>query len=454
MTSASGCASTTRTIQQSNRRKSASCLEWSAGRYKLRAMRRPSSNARSSTVSKVLRQKEKYLFPEDRSGSPVKRSKSKFPDIERALSSWAKKAQQSGHDLSDGEILEKARHFSHGVGGNTESHLKSLSTSWLEKFKQKNGLAGGRLMRRASETNITDRVHLSTGSPLLSASHSGSVISPASPTGQPSPLSGSRSDEEVPVEGMLDYGAYKHTNSQSTTSLSSAFTDAAGSSFSGSALSPTAPFTFSPDPNVGGFLSSEHSRQLATGAGSNFQRPRSQTFPTLDIEYLNQPAKSEAMTPKFQPSSTAPSSALDSPMHEMNPPPFALDTAMASPPTLHHSSSNSSMAARSATPLTTSGISSTPMGYSPSSPSQEDARRAADTLLSFMQSVVTSGIVDQNDFVIMLRLTEKLKLHQHQAAKAAGVASQSMGGLTRIPEGDSEMAPVSMGMKLEPMITG
>jgi len=257
------------------------------------------------------------------------------------------------------------------------------------------------------------------------------------------------------MEGMLDYTAYKHANSQSTTSLSSAFTDAATSSFSGSALSPTAPFTFSPDPNVGGFLPAEHNRQLAAGAGANFQRPRSQTFPTLDIEYLNQPAKSEALTPKFQPSATAPSSALDSPMHEMNPPHFALDAAMASPPTLHHSSSNSSMAARSAaTPLTTSGVSSTPLGYSPSSPTQEDARRAADTLLSFMQSVVPSGMVDQNDFVAMLKLTEKLKLHQHQVAKAAGSASQSMGGLSRIPEGDSEMPPVSMGMKLEPMMTG
>ncbi|KAN0122995.1 hypothetical protein V8E51_001321 [Hyaloscypha variabilis] len=39
-----------------------------------------------STVSKILRQREKYLFPEDRSLSPVKRAKGKYPDIERALS--------------------------------------------------------------------------------------------------------------------------------------------------------------------------------------------------------------------------------------------------------------------------------------------------------------------------------------------------------------------------------
>ena len=45
----------------------------------------------SSTVSKVLRNKEKYLVPEDGSRSPIKRSKSKFPDIERTLLNWVKK---------------------------------------------------------------------------------------------------------------------------------------------------------------------------------------------------------------------------------------------------------------------------------------------------------------------------------------------------------------------------
>lgn len=398
-------------------------------------------------MSKVLRQKEKYLFPEDRSSSPIKRTKPKFPDIERALLSWARKAQQSGHDLSDGEILEKARHFSHGVGGNSGDHVKALSSSWLEKFKQKNGIGAGRLMRRASETNIPDRAQLTGGSPSMPVSQ---PTSATSPTGQPSPLSGSRSDEDTP-EGLLEYRPYKHSNSQSTTSLSSAFTDTAASSFSGSALSPTGPFTFSPDPNHGSFLSSDPARNLAGGAASNFQRPRSQTFPTLDIEYLNQPTTTEPLTPKFQPSSTAPSSALDSPMHEMNPPPFALDTNITSPPTLRRSSSNSSMAGRSTTtPIPNSAMSSTSMGSSPISPTQEDARRAADTLLSFIQSV-GSGMVDQSEYLTVLRLTEKLKLHQHQAGKATGASH--MGSLTRIPEGDNEMPAVSMAMKVEPMIT-
>lgn len=43
-----------------------------------------------STVSKVLRQREKYLFQDEGGRSPVKRLKGRSPDIERALAVWAK----------------------------------------------------------------------------------------------------------------------------------------------------------------------------------------------------------------------------------------------------------------------------------------------------------------------------------------------------------------------------
>lgn len=45
---------------------------------------------RDSTVSKVLRQKEKYLFQDDGSRSPIKRAKGRSPDLERTLAVWAK----------------------------------------------------------------------------------------------------------------------------------------------------------------------------------------------------------------------------------------------------------------------------------------------------------------------------------------------------------------------------
>ncbi|CAN9196467.1 unnamed protein product [Alternaria alternata] len=74
-----------------------------------------------STVSKVLRQKEKYLYQDDGSRSPIKRSKGKFPDIERALSNWARNHQRQGLPLSDAIIREKARFFAQTVGELRES---------------------------------------------------------------------------------------------------------------------------------------------------------------------------------------------------------------------------------------------------------------------------------------------------------------------------------------------
>jgi hypothetical protein len=265
--------------------------------------------------------------------------------------------------------------------------------------------------------------------------------SPSSPTTQLSPLSGIRSDEETHADGLgFDFG-YKHPDSHnSTTSLASDIrTDTNNSSFSGT-MSPTGPFTFSPDPNVGGGFPMDQLR------GNDFQQQgrekRSNTFPSLNMDYVNQMA-TEPTTPRNQPASTAPSSALDSPALELAPP-FPLDTGISSPPRpLRRTSSNSSMTARSATTsVAASVMSNTPIESSPVSPSPEDARRAAATLLSYIQHV---GTFDTNEYKTIVRLTEKLHIQQRQN----GRPSISIGGLSRIPEGDVELPP--MMAKMEPI---
>ncbi|SCO83160.1 uncharacterized protein FRV6_07373 [Fusarium oxysporum] len=375
-----------------------------------------------STVSKVLRHKDQYLKrDQEPENAAVKRGKGKHPDFDRTLSNYVRRQQQRGFQVSDEEIMEQARLFAH-ASGNQESVLNNLNSSWLQKFKQKHGIGPGKLMRRASEANIPDSARLST---LASKS---SDLSPSS-TGQLSPLSGSRSDEEAHADGIdFDFG-YKHPESQSTTSLSSDFRDNTASSFSAGTMSPTGTFTFSPDPNVGGF-------PMDQLRGTDFQHreKRSNTFPSLNIDYVNQVSSStEPMTPRHPPSSTAPSSALESPQHELQAP-FSIDTNVNSPPPmLRRSSSNSSINRSTAA---TSATSSTPVDSSPVSPSQEDARRAAQTLLNYIQ---TAGTFDSNDYMSIVQLTKKLKIHQGRP---------SIGGLSRIPEGDVE-APVLLPTKME-----
>jgi hypothetical protein len=115
----------------------------------------------------------------------VKRTKRKFPDtggIEKALSNWVRNMQKQGHPLTDAAIKEKARLFATTVGSNHESLLKTNSTGWLEKFKQKNGIGGAKLTRRASETNMSNHELLYPVLAGVSASHTLPIAFPT-PTG-------------------------------------------------------------------------------------------------------------------------------------------------------------------------------------------------------------------------------------------------------------------------------
>ncbi|KAI1164081.1 hypothetical protein F5B18DRAFT_616876 [Nemania serpens] len=386
-----------------------------------------------STVSKVLRRKDQYLNQEDRSASPVKKNKGKSsPDIERALGNWVRAQQKKGVIVSDHEMEEKAKVFCTG----SDIPLKTITTAWIEKFKQKHGMGPGRLIRRASETAIPDSTRLDrldTESPTISTSQTPSGISPASPAPQGSPLvssatSGKADDKENPSGFSVSFASsgYKHPHAQSTTSLNSIITDPPSSTFSGSAFSPasTSQFTFSPDPNTGMFGD-------VVGGNNGFHRPRSQTVPSIPpLEYINPARTNEPLTPKYSASGTGPSSAIESPVHEIPAPAFGLDAAF-SPRTLHHASSSGSLAGRS----TNSGTVPLTVGSTPTSPTQDDARRAADTLLSFMQHQI-SGWYEPGEYMVVLRLGEKLGVGGPKATSA----TQGLGVLSRIPEGDAEMS--------------
>lgn len=381
------------------------------------------------------------MCPDDRSLSPVKRSKSKFPDIDKGLAAWVKNQNQQGKTVTDSDLRDMAQHFainSPGGAGGEITH-KFKSRTWMEKFKQKTGMKGGKLSRRASETNIADSGRMKRlGSRGLSVSHTANETAPTSPIllASPSSLSGIKSVDDVKVERMSDFffpsesGRYKHTNSQSTVSLaSSTFTDQGP--FSAGPASPSTPFSFSPDNNSAPWNSALHVRSPSVNAYQ--QRPRSQTFPMLGIDpaYIST-HNNEPLTPKYLPV-TAPPSALDSPMNEMAPP-FGMDSAMSSPH-LHHSSSSGSMGPPTSGPgsgTTITGLQSPPNSSANSPTTQEDARRALDTLLAFFQQA-PSGLVDQNEYMTVLKLTEKLRIQPNQ--------STLPGGLHRIAEQDCEIAP-------------
>jgi hypothetical protein len=369
-----------------------------------------------------LRQKEKYLYQDDGSRSPIKRSKGKFPDIERALSNWARNHQRQGLPLTDAIIRDKARFFAQTVG-NSESHLKANSTSWLEKFKQKNHLMGA----KSRKGSIAEESEGASNPP--SNAQTPGALSPTSPGGispMTATLSGKKSEENLKTESPDTYNFSERRRpfqSQSNTSLSSVFTDTAPSSFSAGPTSPSSlssPF-FTPDSACGSnpFMGNRQPANAQPGS-SNFQRPRSQTFPQLiGVEqYMSPPGSSDTLTPKY-----VAASSLDSPMADMTDPLSAIDEAVTVSPTQISSAMQPPPLPTSASGPTETKGSGT--ASSPITPSQEEAARALELVMSFFQSQTADFVVEPQDYVAIGKLMEKLRIKRNSESLPSGMRRAS-----------------------------
>lgn len=348
---------------------------------------------RCSTVSKVLRHKEKFLSLEEPSVSPAKLPKGRAQDIDLALHSWWHNEWKRGTLRNREEIREEAIKFC-SILNNKEGLENARNDQWLDDFvrdhnattkKEKHHNAStkkqkhsGRmkLSRRSSETNISDVATWGQGSAGSSIANTPSGNSPGSPYDFTSPLSGIKDEDDYFPFGS---SGYRHSNSRSTTSLSSQFTDTTvGSSFSGDGSSPATPFPYSPETTQGPFATPQYVRAIAP---SFPQRPRSQTFPILAAD------PDTATTATF-------------PHHSTSPP--ALDTS--SDPI-------------ATTPSTTTSTAST-------SPTQDDARLALETLLNYMEVAAPQGLVDEAEYQTVVKLTERMRQH-------------SLGSIRGITEGDT-----------------
>lgn len=377
-----------------------------------------------STVSKVLRQKEKYLFPHDGSRSPVKKSKGKFPDIERALANWARN-ESKRYALTDSMIREKARFFAATVGNN-ESQSKLNSTSWLERFKQKNNLGGRRLKKSPTESrpNFSEDGITVVDSSTTSTSHTSVEMSPMSPEDvSPTTTDSSHGTARNGLtDAFFDFAGtgYRHTHSQSTASLNAGYSGMSiapllVSSPSSAQVTDAAVSPFSPDGGA-----------RLPPLESNFSRPRSQTVPNLNLEpgVMHKTDPFDEITPKISDPSTM-SNMLQSPREEKprftNPfdamkrtnsvpgPPKDGDTSMQPPPV-----PKSETASPIASPVV--------------SPTQQEARRALEVVMTFFQSQ-PMGVVEPNEYMTMGKLMQKLEL-----AQSPDGTPSLPGGLHRIDE--------------------
>ncbi|KAK2753663.1 hypothetical protein FQN55_000026 [Onygenales sp. PD_40] len=354
-----------------------------------------------STVSKVLRQKEKYLYPDDGSRSPIKKSKGKFPDIERALSNWARNHQRHGGQLSDAMIKEKALFFASTVGG-PEGHQKVLSSSWLEKFKQKNYLMGSQ-SRKGSIDTVNELESPGTAQSTTSlSSQTPNGLSPLSPSGTTTPSPLSPKQKQVPLkqesfDGTLsEYGSeFRHSHSQSTSSIDKK------PNISASVTSPGS-IVFSDNPFSPGGHSQVHD------LGSNPSRPRSQTFPIAGAEPGTVPnGSSDHVSPKniFQPS-TSPTAANED---QGNARPASSDSS-----SIKRNRSNPEIKTSMQPPPLPKSSTVSPIN-SPGSPTPDEARQALNLVVSYLNMQSNSSL-GHAEYKAIATLMEKLDLAQAQAA--------------------------------------
>ncbi|KAL6713375.1 hypothetical protein ACLMJK_008840 [Lecanora helva] len=368
-----------------------------------------------STVSKVLRNKDKYLLPEEGSRSPIRRTKSKFPDIERTLSQWAKNRMNQRLPLDDDTIRDQARIFATTVGS-SECHNQVNDPTWLENFKSKNRLPGAKLGKEEPDGS-------------KSGSETPNGISPVGWDGLPI----SSPKEELKTQSpdnYIDTSGYGHTHSQSTASINSCYSDL--SSFASDFRSPTSPF-FSPLSSCGPSpLPVSKMARLPPLAPASSLRRR-QTVPLVGAE-----SSPDSATSKHLPQSLGISN-LDSPHEDMEVSPLSAteSTQQNARSTTSTNLSPLSMAPPSSISPKTANTSPSIGSHSPSSPpSQDEARAALSTLMTFIK-YQPNGAVDPHDYLVMGKWMNMLKLE----------TGELPGGMQAIPMSERADGTLPIGRK-------
>ena len=355
---------------------------------------------------------------------------------------WARNHVKQNLPLTDDMIRDKARFFATTVGSQ-ECHVKVNSAAWLERFKQKNSLPGAKPRKRsdANESDNGSAMHLDT----RSGSQTPNAISPISPD---EPIPTSALDKERSSEDYMDF-SYRHNHSESATSLASCLSEntAGSSTFTDAGLrSPTSPF-FSPDTSCGPSPCIPSQQPRLPPLASAASRPRRQTFPNIGdgsgfvsaVSSDNAAAPSQQFSPTMDgqiaeehmtdhssaaqpPHSHYDSPTIDTMIHPHHQqqqqqqqrshhgtPTLSRSSSMAPPPQPNNSAISN--------PISNQHHRPSPSSSPPAAPSQDEARRALETVMAFFHHDPHMG---PQDFVMMGKLMERLNLSRRESGGGGG----------------------------------
>lgn len=341
-----------------------------------------------------------------------------------------RRQQQRGFNITDSEIMEQARMFAH-ASDDQKTILNSLTENWLQRFKQKHNIGASAPKRRASEPNIGQ----CTPKPVLIKSaadkvdhrdHSEPVTRDISPAINTPAVVDTTQSRLLPVEEDATH-----------TAPPMAGFAAPHASYPTPAMDTNCVYNFSPNSHTGELPLDPSQVQLIPGPPPSDiinREKRSRTFPMTVHDYEAIPIINDGFSSRYPSTSTLVGSETIDGFNVD--PQDGLDMSLTSPPALHRTSSNSSMTGRScSTPLLNTGLGISTNDSPSAMPSQEDACRAANTLLSYIQGFNCSGQFEQNEFLTVVQLTKKLSIYQQQYLPLR----PAMGVLSQIPESDNDL---------------
>ncbi|RMZ92238.1 hypothetical protein DV736_g521, partial [Chaetothyriales sp. CBS 134916] len=352
-------------------------------------------NVERSTVSKILRQKERYINPPPKEEviSPGKKSKAKLPDFEKTLTNWVKNQQRRGLAVTDEDLRKQARKFSFS---RSDQALLS-SPSWLEKVKQKNGLM-------TSESTPTQNSGVeNVNSSATSYDETPNNASPTSSNGLVSPPISATDDNSrlgLKEEQSLEYFDFDEKDFSHSPSIQPGSTIDLENALAGPIMSP-----LSPDPmpveatELPDIEFEEEDLTVALASG----RQRSQTISYTSNSGARPSSSSNRMAALPSRSLTA---SLDSRPMSMVVDPRQMMKRHKSVPDIHD-----------AEPVRFSSMQPPPLPKStdvspishPGSPVAEDDNiKALHAIKKLLQQ--HPGVADPDDYLAIGKLMEKLKL--------------------------------------------
>lgn len=111
-----------------------------------------------STISDILKEKEKWLAHEEE-GSSIRSRTAKNQQLDDALQMWMAKMEESHVTVSDLMLIEKAKWFAKQPGIPVPPDFK-FSKGWLMRFKKRNGIG---LYKREGESASADLTVVTEG---------------------------------------------------------------------------------------------------------------------------------------------------------------------------------------------------------------------------------------------------------------------------------------------------